>query len=81
MFDSLTDSLVSLGLQVIQLFPESPLHPLIQSLENSAVVDWLGYVNYFVPVAQMLGILSVWLTCVAAYYVYQIIMRWIRVIE
>lgn len=81
MFDSLTDTLVSLALQVINLFPASPLQPLIAQLANSGLSDWLGYVNWFIPVGTMLGILSAWLTCIAAYYVYQIILRWIRVVE
>lgn len=81
MFDSLTDALVSLALQVINLFPASPLQPLIAQLANSGLSDWLGYVNWFIPVGTMLGILSAWLTCIAAYYVYQIILRWIRVVE
>lgn len=81
MFESLTATLVTLALQVIELFPASPLQPLIASLSNSAVADWLGYVNWFIPVGTMLGILATWLTCIAAYYVYQIIMRWIKVIE
>ena len=81
MFESLTTTLVSLALQVIELFPASPLQPLISSLANSGIADWLGYVNWFIPVGTMLGILATWLTCIAAYYVYQIIMRWIKVIE
>lgn len=81
MFDTLTDALVSFALRIIELFPESPLQPLIVSLQNSSVVQYLGYVNYFIPIGQMLGILSVWLTAIAAYYVYQIVMRWLKVIE
>lgn len=81
MFDTLTDGLVSLGLRVISIFPESPLQPLIQSLEGSTVAEVLGYVNWFVPMGTMIGILTGWLACIAAYYVYQIILRWIKVIE
>ena len=81
MFDSLTNGLVSLGLRIISIFPESPLQPLIQSLKGSSVAEVMGYVNWFVPIGTMIGILTGWLACIAAYYVYQIILRWIRVIE
>lgn len=81
MFDSLTNGLVSLGMRIISIFPESPLQPLIQSLRGSGVADVLGYVNWFVPIGTMIGILTGWLACIAAYYVYQIILRWIKVIE
>lgn len=81
MWDALSDSLVSLGLRIISIFPASPLQPLIQSLKGSAVAEVLGYVNWFVPIGTMIGILTGWLACIAAYYVYQIILRWIKVIE
>lgn len=81
MFDSLTSGLVTLALNIINVFPASPIQPLIASLRSSAVADLLGFVNWFVPIGTMLGILTGWLACVAAYYVYQILLRWIRVVE
>lgn len=81
MWGALTDTLVSLGLQIISIFPASPFQPLINSLKGSAVAEVLGYVNWFIPIGTMLGILAGWLACIAAYYVYQIILRWIKVIE
>lgn len=81
MFDSLTSGLVTLALNIINVFPASPIQPLIASLRSSAVAELLGFVNWFVPIGTMLGILSGWLACVAAYYVYQILLRWIRVVE
>lgn len=81
MFDSLTSALITLALNIISVFPASPIQPLLASLRSSAVSEILGFVNWFVPVGTMLGILSGWLACVAAYYVYQILLRWIRVVE
>lgn len=81
MFDALTSGLVSLALSIINLFPASPLQPLIATLSTPAVTEILGFVNWFVPIGTMLSILSGWLACVAAYYVYQILLRWIKVVE
>ena len=81
MFDTLTSGLVTLALNIISVFPASPIQPLLASLRSSAVSELLGFVNWFVPIGTMLGILSGWLACVAAYYVYQILLRWIRVVE
>ena len=81
MFDSLTSSLVSLALSIINFFPESPIQPAIASLSSSSFGTVLGVVNYIVPIGTMLSIFSAWLTAVAAYYVYQIIMRWVKVID
>lgn len=37
--------------------------------------------NWFVPVGTFVGILETWLAGVAIYYVYQIVLRWVKVIE
>lgn len=81
MFDALSATLVSLGLRIINFFPASPIQPLLATMSDPDIAAILGYVNWFVPIGRMLGVLSVWLTCIAAYYVYQIILRWIKVIE
>lgn len=81
MFDALSAALVSLALRIINFFPSSPLQPLIRSMSDPDITAILGYVNWFVPIGTMLGVLTGWLACIAAYYVYQIILRWIKVIE
>lgn len=81
MFDTLTSGLVTVALNIIQLFPASPIQPAIASLRGSAVEEVLGYVNWFIPIGTMVTILTGWLACIAAYYVYQIILRWIKVVE
>lgn len=81
MFDTLTSTLVSLALSIINFFPESPIQPAISNLSTTAFGHVLGVVNYIVPIGTMLSIFSAWLAAVAAYYVYQIIMRWVKVID
>lgn len=81
MFDSLTDTLVSLALTVINLFPASPFAPAIASFNDSVVHTYLSYANYIVPIGTMLSILSLWIAGVSTYYVYQLILRWIRLVD
>lgn len=38
-------------------------------------------VNWFIPIGTFVSILEGWLVCVAVYYAYQIVLRWIKVIE
>ncbi len=78
--DSLTDSLVSFAVSVIELFPTSPF-TILNELSNSEFYEWLQMLNWFIPVGTFVSILEGWLTCVAVYYVYQIILRWVKVIE
>lgn len=81
MFSDLTDTLVSLAISVINLFPASPFAPAIAAFNNSVVHEYLGYLNYIIPVGTMLTILSLWIAAVATYYVYQLILRWIKVVD
>ena len=80
MFDALSDALVDLAVSVIELFPSSPF-TILDELSSSEVYEWLRMVNWFVPIGTFVGILEAWLTCVAVYYAYQIVLRWIKVIE
>lgn len=80
MFDALSDTLVSFAVSVIELFPASPF-TVLDELSSSEVYEWLRMVNWFIPIGTFVSILEAWLTCVAVYYVYQIVLRWIKVIE
>jgi len=40
----------------------------------------LSYINWLIPVDLMLSFLSYWLLCVAGYYIYSVLMRWVKLI-
>lgn len=63
---------------ILSVLPDSPFQTLAS---NSAVGEVLGYVNYFIPINSFVSILELWLTAVAIYYVWQVILRWIRAIQ
>lgn len=63
---------------IILLLPTSPFSTFELPEE---VQKLLGYVNYFVPVQAMVNIALAWVTCIAAYYVYQAILRWANAIR
>ena len=73
MFEALSEALIGFAVGVVELFPASPFTVLDQ-IGNSEVYEWLRMVNF-------VGILEGWLACVAAYYVYQVVLRWVKVIE
>lgn len=81
MFDGLTSTLIAAALTVINLLPESPFRSLIESFNDSAIHQILCYVNYILPIGQMLGVFSLWLAGVGIYYVYQLIFRWVKVVD
>lgn len=80
MLDGLTSVLVAFAINVINLFPESPFL-ILDELSNSEFYQWLKYLNWFIPINTFVSIFEAWLVGVGLYYAYQIVLRWIKVIE
>lgn len=76
----ITDTLVDLAISIINIFPTSPF-VVLDELSNTEIYEWIQMLNWFVPISSFVAILEAWLSCVAVYYVYQIVLRWIKVIE
>lgn len=62
---------------VIDLLPDSPFSFDIPASIHTII----GYVNYFVPVGQMVVVLTGWTACILVYYGASLLMRWIKAIE
>ncbi len=74
--------LINKGLMaVLGFLPDSPFKILDDMTATGQIAEWLGYVNWFIPIYSFIGILEAWLACVAIYYVYQIVLRWLKAIE
>jgi hypothetical protein len=69
----------ALGAVLQLIFSALPTTPF-SLLDNSAIAEYLPTINYFIPISAMLGIIEIWLTGIAIYYVYQIALRWIKAI-
>ena len=69
--------ITNFGKAVLQVLPVSPFRGFIDSF---AVPEYVGWLNWFFPVSQCLQILTVWLAAIALFYLYSIIMRWIKMI-
>lgn len=80
MWNALTGTLVSFAVSVVELFPESPFI-ILNEMSNSEFYTWLKYLNWFIPVSSFVSILETWLLGIGIYYIYQIVLRWIKVIE
>ena len=66
---------------IIQLLPTSPFKGVIKGMESEEVQQVLSYLNWFVPVKEIVGILAAWLTAISLYYIYVIVLRWIKAIK
>lgn len=68
---------VVFGSFVISMLPESPFSSIISAL---ASIPYLQYVNWFVPVSEMLVVLEVWLAAVSAYILISMVARWVKLV-
>lgn len=73
----LLDICGKLGEGLTWLLPQSPFSGLQLIIDS----DILGYINYFVPIAEMVNIGMAWLTAIALWYVYAIVLRWVKAIQ
>jgi hypothetical protein len=76
----LQNQLISILHSVLSVFPHSPFSSYIDSLSKSSILDYLAYINWFIPFSFILDVMLVWLTAVSAFYLYSVVARWIKLI-
>lgn len=64
--------------KLVLLLPKSPFNYAINLIGD---IPFLNYINWFIPFGVMVSILEVWLISVATFYVYMIILRWVKAID
>lgn len=57
-----------------------PLSPFSEFIADFAALPYLGYLNWFFPVGDCLTVMWVWLGAVGLFYLYSILMRWLKMI-
>lgn len=62
---------------VINLLPASPF----QAISNSDVSEFLGSLNWVLPISEAIAILQLWIAAVGGFYLYQAVLRWLKAIE
>lgn len=61
--------------------PISPFQRWMASWDGFDVIrQYLGWVNWFVPISTILDIMAVWLAAIAIFYGVMAILRWIHVV-
>ena len=63
---------------VLKLLPTSPF---TQFIEACSAMPYLGWLNWFVPVGQIIAVGEAWLFAIGLFYMYSIVLRWIKAIE
>lgn len=62
---------------VLSVLPSSPFLPVINYLEG---LRFLNYLNWLVPVGDMLTVMTYWLSCIAIFYCFSIVLRWVKLV-
>ena len=57
-----------------------PASPFANALSNFANLPYLGYLNWFIPVRGILTVMGAWLAAITLFYLYSVIMRWVKLI-
>lgn len=63
---------------VLALLPTSPFTAFIESMET---LPYLGWLNWFLPISEMIVIGEAWLVAIGLFYLYSVILRWVRAIS
>ncbi len=63
---------------LIDFLPTSPI-VFLQTIPE--VEKYLGMLNWFIPIYTMIGMVEGWLIAIGLYYIVQVILRWIKVVE
>jgi hypothetical protein len=63
---------------ILSLLPDSPFQALATIPEVQAI---LGPLNYFIPISFALSLLQTWLFAVGLYYIWMVLLRWLKAVE
>ena len=63
---------------ILSVLPGSPFRQFIPARAENKYIGWL---NFFVPISEFITIGLAWLGAIGIFYLWQIILRWIRAIE
>lgn len=60
---------------VITLMPTSPFERYVQFFQD---IPYLQYLNWFIPIGEIVAFFEVWLSVVVVYYGYMVVMRYVN---
>lgn len=66
---------------IMFLFPNSPFQKIFGAIEKSPIAKFLGTMNYFLPIAEIVAVGVTYLACISVYYVVSTAARWVKAIE
>lgn len=69
-------SLGAIASFALSLLPPSPFK-VLEGIE----IPYLKSLNWVMPISFFLNVLTYWVLAIAVYYVVQVVLRWVKVVE
>lgn len=63
---------------VLAMLPESPFTAVIEALNTSPILQYIGWI---VPIPEIVAFLELWLVAISSYYAVLILARWVKLIQ
>lgn len=63
---------------VVDVLPTSPFTRFLELLDS---IPFLAHLNYFVPISTFIAIGTAWLSAISAFYIYSVILRWVKAVS
>ena len=76
-FQLTIDGLVNLLSIILSVLPSSPFSGIYSLTLDSNLLSALAWI---VPFPQILAVLQAWIAAVTVFYLYQIVLRWIKAV-
>lgn len=73
----LRNLLVTIANKLLELLPYSPFQAYVDKMSE---IPALGYLNYFLPIGEMIAITESWLAAIITFYAYQLVLRWVKLV-
>ena len=77
-FNFIGEQFQDIGNTIVSALPRSPI---VWLQANEEIKLYLSYVNWFFPIYMVIPVVETWLLCIVGYYVFQVILRWVKAIE
>lgn len=77
-FNSILEWLEKFLHDVLQYLPTSPFKAYLSKISD---LPYLEYVNYFIPIPEIIAITEAWIIVVGVYYIYSVALRWVKALE
>lgn len=76
-FNTLKNFLINTINVFLAILPDCPFEKYIAATVDN---ETLQYVNWFIPIDDFIVIGETWLVAIGIFYLYQVVLRWLKVV-